>query len=189
MTALEINMTASCILKVGPIIYLSNLTKRKKTGLLIYVSSMSDVSFIFNKFFITDATLALDKNKINILGKISFAAIQGTPLLILMSNSGTDFIQISKLKSIIDEYVVQKPCQFKLLLNDQSLSFACYTSTDYTEWIDALRSCHEQVLMPILNSNYSYSMSEIDQREQNDEESLKEQLEVVRIASHLTFTS
>jgi hypothetical protein len=75
-------MTASCILKVGPIIYLSNLKKRKKTGLLISVSCISDVSFIFNKFFITDATLALDKNKINILGKISFAAIQG--ILIMM---------------------------------------------------------------------------------------------------------
>jgi hypothetical protein len=105
-----------------------------------------------------------------------------------MSNSGTDFIQISKLKSIIDEYIVQKPCQFKLVLNDQSLSFACFSSTDYTEWINALTECHERVLMPFQNSNYSYSMSEIDQREENDEESIKEHLEVVRIASHLTFT-
>ena len=56
---------------------LSNFKRCKKTGLLITVSSMQDVSFIFNKFFLTDATLAIDKAQICILGKLSFAAMQG----------------------------------------------------------------------------------------------------------------
>jgi hypothetical protein len=70
-------MTASCILKLSPIIQLSSFKKLKKTGLLISVSTTSDVSWIFNKFFITDSTLELDKFRIEYLGKIAFSAMQG----------------------------------------------------------------------------------------------------------------
>lgn len=187
-------MTAACILKLGPIIHLSAFKKSKKTGLLISMSSLADISFVFNKFFITDATLELDKNKINTLGKITFAAMQGntklfmigTPLLILMSDSGCKFIQISKLKSICDEVLVQKPCQFKLNFNDYSLAFSCFTSTDYTEWIQALTECHERILLTFEKSMHSYSCSDMDQEDQEDDESIKG---VLRIASHLTFSS
>lgn len=128
------------------------------------------------------------------LGKISFSAMQGiisilnlgTPLLILMSDSGCKFIQLVKLKSISDEIIVQKPCQFKLNFIDHSLSFACFSSADYTEWITALLNCHEKILMPFQNVINSYSCSEIDQQ---DDESIREDLEVVRIASHLTFST
>jgi hypothetical protein len=103
-----------------------------------------------------------------------------------MSESGTKLVQISKLKSIADEVAVQKPCQFKLNLIDQSLSFACLTSIDYTDWILALTDCHDRILMDFHIDRSQYCSSDVDQSQEHiDDQSIKEQ--VVRVASHITF--
>ena len=103
-----------------------------------------------------------------------------------MSDSNCKFIPFSQVKSISNEIIVQKPCQFRLNFKDCSLLFSCYSSIDYTEWINALQSCYQRVSMPSDVSIHRYSISENDQ---NDDESIKENMEIVRIASHLTFTS
>ena len=101
-----------------------------------------------------------------------------------MSDSGCKFIQLSLVKSISNEILVQKPCQFKLNFKDYSVSFACYSSIDYTEWMNALNNCLESN-----NSLYNFRQDSSIQGLDKSDESDEDESGLVRIASHLTFSS
>ena len=104
----------------------------------------------------------------------------GAPLLMLMSDSDCKFIQMNHVQSISNEILVQKPCQFKLNFKDYSYSFACYSSTDYTSWIDSLLNCQNE-------GSAFFGVSSLS--DQDDDKSLEEKMEIVRISSHLSFAS
>ncbi|KAI8921976.1 hypothetical protein DFJ77DRAFT_5915 [Powellomyces hirtus] len=108
-----------------------------------------------------------DKDDMEILGHLAAAAVTDCPLLIV-GTTNPFFIHFSSVSAILDERESGTACNFTVVTQDKEHRFAADMSTDYTEWIYALRdalTCGNQYSykneqpQPPLSSKKSFSLS------------------------------
>ena len=76
--------------------------------------------------------------------------------MILLNDAGIpEFIHLDTLQGLSDEITLQSACQFALHFATSDLRFACFTSTDYTEWMSVLEFALQSVIRH-LEGNHSF---------------------------------
>ncbi|KAJ3024032.1 hypothetical protein HKX48_007963 [Thoreauomyces humboldtii] len=79
-----------------------------------------------------------DKEDMELLGHLAKAAVTDCPLVIVGTTSPT-FIHFSNVDTILDERESGQACTFTLITPEKEHRFSADMSTDYTEWIFAMR--------------------------------------------------
>jgi hypothetical protein len=104
-------------------------------------ATIQDVQKVYEHCFQNDPYAPIKHKSIPWLGHVTRASAKGTPLLIISSQEVSEdpiFIHLDQSMSIKDESMIRKACHFELLLSNNSIPFACSTSVDYQDWMDAL---------------------------------------------------
>lgn len=120
----------------------TGLISSKKFVTLTAPQSMSQVQKVYESCFAQDQYAPIQNRSIPFLGSITYSAIKGIPLLIISSTEQQlepTFYHLSPLK-LYDEEQLSKACNFELELVDTRISFAAHSSTEYQNWIHALKS-------------------------------------------------
>ncbi|OUM65530.1 hypothetical protein PIROE2DRAFT_7462 [Piromyces sp. E2] len=124
------------IMKKG---YLIHKKHTKVFVILCSPLSISDVSTVYYSIFGGNGL----ENRAAILGNIAFAAMEETPLLILLASeketSRPIFIHFMNINSIDDEVKLGQACCMRLHTTKADFTFSASTSTDYQEWIYAFK--------------------------------------------------
>ncbi|KAI9204977.1 uncharacterized protein BJ171DRAFT_616833 [Polychytrium aggregatum] len=120
---------------------LGGVKKHYRNALLCNPKTTQDIKFIH------EALLKLDKvkhlapsntNSVEVLGHISYAAMSGSPVLIVGTNERI-FIPLTSVKAIKDEEEVGSACQIALKTGLAEFRYGVRTSKEYQRWIEALQ--------------------------------------------------
>jgi len=130
------------ILKKG---YLIHKRHTKIFVILCSPLSISDVSTVYYSVFGNNGGL---ENRAAILGNICFAAMEETPLLILLPNEKETnrpiFIHFMNVNGIDDEVKLGQACCMRLHTTKADFTFSAPTSTDYQDWITAFKDAYKK---------------------------------------------
>ncbi|KAJ3181501.1 hypothetical protein HDU87_001111 [Geranomyces variabilis] len=143
-------------LHFGNLIHRKNLAAKTRRGVLLCApSSTRDVQVVYDLLLSQRRSRAAAKNNesntntvtgagepkkedYETLGHLTQAALTGCPLMIVGTTAPT-FIHFSTVDAILDERESGSACNFVIVTMDKEHRFAADMSTDYTEWIYALR--------------------------------------------------
>ncbi|KAJ3214438.1 hypothetical protein HDU67_001678 [Dinochytrium kinnereticum] len=85
----------------------------------------------------------LDPKVCAIYGNIAKAAVEKTPLMIILTSFAKSitptFIHMSTVDSFYSEVDLSTPCHFRIRVGSDELRFVAETSHDYQEWEDAIK--------------------------------------------------
>ncbi|RKO91560.1 hypothetical protein BDK51DRAFT_36729 [Blyttiomyces helicus] len=141
-------MTA-CVLKQGPLSLRGSLGKSKRHVVLCAPVSVEDLHKVFQSMFKVDPSSAIDPKSVPFLGNIAYAAVRGTPLLVILPSEhkpdNPTFIHFTDVLALSDETQLSSACNFCVHLDVKpfDLRFSTGSSTEYQEWIRALREALE----------------------------------------------
>jgi len=129
------------IMKKG---YLIHKKHTKVFVILCSPLSISDVSTVYYSIFGGNGL----ENRAAILGNIAFAAMEETPLLILLASeketSRPIFVHFVNINSIDDEVKLGQACCMRIHTTKADFTFSASTSTDYQEWISAFKEAYNK---------------------------------------------
>ncbi|ORY78336.1 hypothetical protein LY90DRAFT_665063 [Neocallimastix californiae] len=153
------------IIKKG---YLIHKRHTKIYVILCSPISIADVSTVFYSIFGRNGGL---ENRAAILGNIAFAAMEETPLLILLASeketSRPIFIHFMNINSIDDEVKLGQACCMRLHTNKADFTLSASTSTDYQDWISAFREAYTKSHQPSKRKTINTNVDDVDDIEEN----------------------
>lgn len=153
------------IMKKG---YLIHKRHTKVYVILCSPLTISDVSTIYYSIF---GGRGLE-NRAAILGNIAFAAMEETPLLILLASeketSRPIFIHFMNINSIDDEVKLGQACCMRLHTTKADFTFSTSTSTDYQDWISAFKDAYKKSRSVNKKKNYNANVDDVDDLEENN---------------------
>jgi len=153
------------ILKKG---YLIHKRHTKIYVILCSPLSISDVSTIYYSIFGGNGGL---ENRAAILGNIAFAAMEETPLLILLASEKETnrpiFIHFMNINGIDDEVKLGQACCMRLHTTKADFTFSASTSTDYQDWISAFKDAYKKSHSSNRRKTYNTDVDDVDDLEEN----------------------
>jgi len=129
----------------------------KKYLLLCAPVSITDVAVVYENLFSLDGNYKIESKAIPFLGHIAFAALKGTPLLIILSSekniSNPTFVNFADVKSVSDETKLRSACCMALCTNKTDYKFTASSSVEYQLWIQAFEEAYKisRNALPSLN--------------------------------------
>ncbi|ORX58454.1 hypothetical protein BCR36DRAFT_317832 [Piromyces finnis] len=152
------------IMKKG---YLIHKKHTKIFVILCLPLSISDVSTVYYSIFGGNGL----ENRAAILGNIAFAAMEETPLLILLASeketSRPIFIHFMNVNSIDDEVKLGQACCMRLHTTKADFTFSASTSTDYQEWIYALKDAYNRSHPSVKRRTVNTGVDDVDDMYEN----------------------
>jgi hypothetical protein len=119
----------------------------KKYLLLCAPVSITDVAVVYENLFSLDGKYKIENKAIPFLGHIAFAALKGTPLLIILSSekniANPTFINFADVKSVNDETKLRSACCLSICTNKSDYKFTAASSVDYQIWIQAFEEAYK----------------------------------------------
>ncbi|KAI8585583.1 hypothetical protein BDZ88DRAFT_432327 [Geranomyces variabilis] len=148
-------LPSGAALHFGNLIHRKNVAAKTRRGVIVCAPrSTRDVQVVYDLLLAQRRSRAAAKNESNTntvtgagepkkedyetLGHLTQAALSGCPLMIVGTTAPT-FIHFSAVDAILDERESGSACNFVIVTMDKEHRFAADMSTDYTEWIYALR--------------------------------------------------
>ncbi|KAJ3152799.1 hypothetical protein HDU89_001002 [Geranomyces variabilis] len=148
-------LPSGAALHFGNLIHRKNVAAKSRRGVIVCAPrSTRDVQVVYDLLLAQRRSRAATKNESNTntatgagepkkedyetLGHLTQAALSGCPLMIVGTTAPT-FIHFSTVDAILDERESGSACNFVIVTMDKEHRFAADMSTDYTEWIYALR--------------------------------------------------
>ncbi|KAJ3148182.1 hypothetical protein HDU86_007530 [Geranomyces michiganensis] len=142
-------------LHFGNLIHRKNIAAKTRRGVIVCAPrSTRDVQVVYDLLLAHRRSRAAAKNDSSnaaagaagdsknedyeTLGHLTQAALTGCPLMIVGTTAPT-FIHFSTVDAILDERESGSACNFVIVTVDKEHRFAADMSTDYTEWIYAMR--------------------------------------------------
>jgi len=153
------------IMKKG---YLIHKKHTKVFVILCSPLSISDVSTVYYSIFGGNGL----ENRAAILGNIAFAAMEETPLLILLASeketSRPIFIHFMNINSIDDEVKLGQACCMRLHTTKADFTFSASTSTDYQEWIYAFKDAFNKTHPASKRRTVNTEVDDVDDMYENN---------------------
>ncbi|KAJ3166021.1 hypothetical protein HDU88_003564 [Geranomyces variabilis] len=148
-------LPSGAALHFGNLIHRKNVAAKTRRGVIVCAPrSTRDVQVVYDLLLAQRRSRAAAKYESNTnnvtgagepkkedyetLGHLTQAALSGCPLMIVGTTAPT-FIHFSTVDTILDERESGSACNFVIVTMDKEHRFAADMSTDYTEWIYALR--------------------------------------------------
>jgi len=130
------------ILKKGYLVYKKT---HKVYVMLCAPVSIADVATVYHSLFPGKEGI---QNRASILGNIAYAAMEETPLMILLQSeknvSRPNFVHFIDVISVEDEVDIGAACSIRINTKDHVLYFSAPTSTEYQGWINAFQEAYRQ---------------------------------------------
>ncbi|OUM70226.1 hypothetical protein PIROE2DRAFT_1637 [Piromyces sp. E2] len=129
----------------------------KKYLLLCAPVSITDVAVVYENLFSLEGKYKIESKAIPFLGHIAFAALKGTPLLIILSSekniTNPTFINFADVKSVNDETKLRSACCMSICTNKSDYKFTAASSVEYQIWIQAFEEAYKisRNALPSLN--------------------------------------
>ncbi|KAJ3087999.1 hypothetical protein HK102_009801 [Quaeritorhiza haematococci] len=143
---LGLNTSGANILKKGFLSLKKGFSSSKRYVVLCAPTSVDDIQTVYAAVFngeTAEGTPAFDPKSVPSLGNIAFAAVKGSPLLIILpqdqSNTNVQFVHFSEVVQFSDEVALATACNFTLHTVKADIRFAASTSTDYQDWMKAVK--------------------------------------------------
>lgn len=130
------------ILKKGYLVY----KKAHKVFVMLCAPvSIADVATVYHTLFPGKEGI---QNRAAILGNIAYAAMEETPVMILLQSEKNttrpNFIHFIDVNTVEDEVAIGTACSIKITTSDHVLFFSATTSTEYQGWINAFQEAYRQ---------------------------------------------
>jgi hypothetical protein len=130
------------ILKRGYLIYKKT---HKVYVMLCAPVSITDVATVYHSLFPGKEGI---QNRASILGNIAYAAMEETPVMILLQSEKNvtrpNFVHFIDVISVEDEVDIGAACSIRINTKDHMLYFSATTSTEYQGWINAFQEAYRQ---------------------------------------------
>jgi len=153
------------IMKKG---YLIHKKHTKVFVILCSPLSIADVSTVYYSIFGGNGI----ENRAAILGNIAFAAMEETPLLILLASeketSRPIFIHFMNINSIDDEVKLGQACCMRLHTTKADFTFSAPTSTDYQDWIYAFKDAFNRTHPATKRRTVNTEVDDVDDMYENN---------------------
>ncbi|ORX76098.1 hypothetical protein BCR32DRAFT_296454 [Anaeromyces robustus] len=147
------------------------LIHKKHTKVFVILCSpltISDVSTVYYSIFGGNGL----ENRAAILGNIAFAAMEETPLLILLASeketSRPIFVHFMNINGIDDEVKLGQACCMRLHTTKADFTFSASTSTDYQEWIYAFKDAYKKAHPASKRRTLNKEVDDVDDLEENN---------------------
>ncbi|OUM67483.1 hypothetical protein PIROE2DRAFT_5004 [Piromyces sp. E2] len=130
------------ILKKGYLVYKKS---HKVYVMLCAPVSIADVATVYHSLFPGKDGI---QNRASILGNIAYAAMEETPVMILLQSEKNvtrpNFVHFIDVLSVEDEVDIGAACSIRINTKDHVLYFSAPTSTEYQGWINAFQEAFRQ---------------------------------------------
>lgn len=130
------------ILKKGYLVYKKT---HKVYVMLCAPVSIADVATVYHSLFPGKDGI---QNRASILGNIAYAAMEETPVMILLQSEKNvtrpNFVHFIDVLSVEDEVDIGAACSIRINTKDHILYFSAPTSTEYQGWINAFQEAYRQ---------------------------------------------
>jgi len=130
------------ILKKGYLVYKKS---HKVYVMLCAPVSIADVATVYHSIFPGKEGI---QNRAAILGNIAYAAMEETPVMILLQSERNvtrpNFVHFIDVLSVEDEVDIGAACSIRINTKDHVLYFSAPTSTEYQGWINAFQEAFRQ---------------------------------------------
>jgi len=130
------------ILKKGYLVYKKT---HKVYVMLCAPVSIADVATVYHSLFPGKEGI---QNRAAILGNIAYAAMEETPVMILLQSEKNvtrpNFVHFIDVISVEDEVDIGAACSIRINTKDHLLYFSAPTSTEYQGWINAFQEAYRQ---------------------------------------------
>ncbi|ORX83491.1 hypothetical protein BCR32DRAFT_291978 [Anaeromyces robustus] len=130
------------ILKKGYLVYKKS---HKVYVMLCAPVSIADVATVYHSLFPGKEGI---QNRAAILGNIAYAAMEETPVMILLQSEKNvtrpNFVHFIDVISVEDEVDIGAACSIRINTKDHVLYFSATTSTEYQGWINAFQEAYRQ---------------------------------------------
>jgi len=130
------------ILKKGYLVYKKS---HKVYVMLCAPVSIADVATVYHSIFPGKDGI---QNRAAILGNIAYAAMEETPVMILLQSEKNvtrpNFVHFIDVLSVEDEVDIGAACSIRINTKDHVLYFSAPTSTEYQGWINAFQEAFRQ---------------------------------------------
>lgn len=130
------------ILKKGYLVYKKS---HKVYVMLCAPVSIADVATVYHSLFPGKDGI---QNRASILGNIAYAAMEETPVMILLQSEKNvtrpNFVHFIDVLSVEDEVDIGAACSIRINTKDHILYFSAQTSTEYQGWINAFQEAFRQ---------------------------------------------
>ncbi|ORX49254.1 hypothetical protein BCR36DRAFT_353646 [Piromyces finnis] len=130
------------ILKKGYLVYKKS---HKVYVMLCAPVSIADVATVYHSLFPGKEGI---QNRASILGNIAYAAMEETPVMILLQSEKNvtrpNFVHFIDVLSVEDEVDIGAACSIRINTKDHVLYFSAQTSTEYQGWINAFQEAYRQ---------------------------------------------
>ncbi|KAJ3304762.1 hypothetical protein HDV03_002303 [Kappamyces sp. JEL0829] len=155
---------AQFLLAKGYITIKNTLYNKKRFAALCAPVTIEDIHALYDFLFIngdSDSPIRMDEKSIPLLGNISYAAVKGTPFLVLLNDDSKsdkpEFIHLDDLMDIQDEVALETACSLSLMMSKGDMRLQLRTSIEYQDWMSAFEAALQIIHAP--HSKPAYRVS------------------------------